>query len=146
MDKTTLTPKAIFDRAHEITSGADRAAYLEEACAGAPELRRKVEALLRAHEEAGSFLVKPAFEPPPTGAYLQGDTGQEQPSELDLETTRDQLRRAEGTVDQSLGTHIGPYRLIKQLGAGGMGAVYLAQQEEPVRRQVALKVIKTGMD
>jgi serine/threonine protein kinase len=110
--------ETVFAEALEIPSASERAAYLERACAGDEGLRRQVETLLKAHDRAGRFL-----EPP------------------DFAATADRLRPVEGP-----GTVIGPYKLMEQIGEGGMGAVYVAEQHEPVRRKVALKIIKPGMD
>src|SRR5262249_4894995 len=99
---------------------ADRPAYLDQACAGDPGLRQRLEALLRAQGAAGSFL-----EPP---APSQVVTVDEQP------------------VSESPGTVIGPYKFIERIGEGGMGTVWMAQQTEPVKRLVAVKLIKAGMD
>ncbi len=96
---------------------AERAAFLEKLCAGDDALRQRVAALLHAADNPGDFLG------PPLGA------------------TVDEPRRAEGP-----GTCIGPYKLLQQIGEGGMGTVFMAEQTEPVRRLVALKVIKQGMD
>src|SRR5436190_7307036 len=104
--------------------GEDRAAYLAEACGAEAELRRRVEALLAAHDEAGSFL-----EHPPEGATAGVETG----------------RRGVGAPEEA-GTRIGAYKLLQQIGEGGMGTVWMAEQQEPVRRMVALKVIKAGLD
>jgi WD40 repeat protein/serine/threonine protein kinase len=94
-------------------------AYLAEACAGDDELIRRIKRLLEMDAVAGSFLESPAL-----------------PSA--------------GTVDEPIterpGTIIGPYKLLEQIGEGGFGAVFLAEQTEPVRRKVALKVLKPGMD
>jgi eukaryotic-like serine/threonine-protein kinase len=98
----------------------DRAAYLDQACADDPALRERVEALLRAEGAAGDFLESPA-----PGPAVNVD---EQP------------------VGEVPGTVIGPYKLIEQIGEGGMGTVWMAQQTEPVRRLVAVKLIKAGMD
>src|SRR5262245_54920134 len=98
---------------------ADRPAYLDQACADDPALRKQVEALLRAHGAAGSFLESPAPSPVVTV--------DEQP------------------VPEGLGRVIGPYKLIEQIGEGGMGTVWMAQQTEPVKRLVAVKLIKAGM-
>ncbi|HEX4415736.1 MAG TPA: protein kinase [Lacipirellulaceae bacterium] len=111
--------RLIFDSAVELPPGAERTAYLDKACAGGPEIRRRVEALLEAYEDAGSFL-----EPPAGGAV---------PTVLTPER-------------ESLGMRIGPYKLLQQIGEGGMGTVYMADQVEPVARRVALKIIKPGMD
>jgi serine/threonine protein kinase/tetratricopeptide (TPR) repeat protein len=137
--------RAVFDEAHEIHSPDERKAFLDQACANEPELRQKVEALLRAHEEAGSFLQTPAVAPGETGAYQPGgDTPVHSPL-FGAATVAPESAAAAAPVE-GVGAQIGPYRLIEELGAGGMGAVYLAEQEQPIRRQVALKLIKSGMD
>ena len=121
--------KAVFDQAAEIASPADRAAFLDEACGGDADLRARVEALLRAHAEAGSFLNRPAI--------ALGATGTFEPTP-EAETT--------AHSQECAGAQIGPYKLLQQIGEGGMGTVYMAEQTEPVKRKVALKVIKAGMD
>src|SRR5947208_3486358 len=73
MNNSGLSAKAIFDHALEIPSPTQRQAYLDEACANAPELRQRVEALLRSYEELGSFLAEPAVAPPATGAYTPAE-------------------------------------------------------------------------
>jgi serine/threonine protein kinase/WD40 repeat protein len=100
-----------------------RLAYLNEACAGEPALRRKVEALLDAHDEADDFLDSPA----PGVDSRRGET-------------------AALPATSITGERIGRYKLLQQIGEGGCGIVYMAEQEAPVRRRVALKVIKLGMD
>ena len=100
-------------------------AYLAEACGPDDELRRQVAHLLQVHREAGSFLDRPAAGPEAAG------------------------ERGGGTSafgPESAGTAIGPYKLLEQIGEGGMGTVWMAQQTEPVKRLVALKLIKAGMD
>jgi serine/threonine protein kinase len=99
-------------------SPEDRAAYLDRACAGDPALRASVDALLQANVGATGFMVSSA--PAVT---------------VDLPS-----------VTEAPGAAIGPYKLIEPIGEGGMGTVFLAQQQEPVKRLVALKVIKPGMD
>src|SRR5688572_7718086 len=95
---------------------ADRAAFLDRACAGDADLRRRVELLLTGYDAAGLFMeASPANRP----ATPPGDLS---------------------------GSVIGRYALVRKIGEGGCGVVYLAEQQEPVRRQVALKVIKLGMD
>jgi WD40 repeat protein/serine/threonine protein kinase len=110
---------AIFTAAIELPL-ARRAAYLREACAGDDALRQRVEALLRAHESAESFMGGPGLQNITQVVAIQPT---EQP-----------------------GDRIGRYKLLQQIGEGGCGVVYMAEQEEPVRRRVALKVIKLGMD
>jgi serine/threonine protein kinase len=116
---TDIQPSSVETLLHEAltrTGQAEREAYLDGACRGDASLRTRVDALLAAHAEADGFL-----EPP---------TRDEQGQPL-----------AEGP-----GTRIGPYKLLQKIGEGGMGVVYMAEQEYPVRRKVALKIIKLGMD
>jgi serine/threonine protein kinase len=121
-----MTERDLFVAALQKDDPAERQAYLDEACAGQPELRRQVEHLLRLHEGAGSFLEKPAAESPATGAVQ--DAPEHMPS------------------PEAPGVIIGPYKLIEQIGEGGMGTVWMAQQTAPVKRLVAVKLIKAGMD
>jgi WD40 repeat protein/serine/threonine protein kinase len=111
--------KEIFLAAVEKADASQREAYLHEACAGDPALRQRVDDLLRQHEQAGSFLAAPG---------------------VGLDATLDE------PITERPGTVIGPYKLLQQLGEGGMGTVFLAEQTQPVQRQVALKIIKPGMD
>src|SRR5271156_6428228 len=111
---------AIFSAARRLPA-AERAAYLDEACAGDAALRQRVEELIQAGEESGAFLENMAL-----GA---GGTV-----------------RLELPPSEKPGDHIGRYKLLQQIGEGGCGVVYMAEQEEPVLRRVALKVIKLGMD
>jgi tetratricopeptide (TPR) repeat protein/serine/threonine protein kinase len=101
-------------------SPEERAAYLEQACAGDPALRASVEALLRANVGATGFLDQAAPDPVAT---------------VDEQPTRD-----------GPGAVIGPYKLLEQIGEGGFGVVFMAEQTQPVRRKVALKILKPGMD
>ncbi|MCK4294706.1 MAG: serine/threonine protein kinase, partial [Planctomycetes bacterium] len=112
--------EAIYSAALEKGSQAERSAYLDAACGDDPVLRARVEALLKAHAEAGDFL-----EVPPLGRGA----------------TLDQPGQIEGP-----GTMIGRYELLELIGEGGMGLVYMAEQKEPIRRKVALKIIRLGMD
>ena len=116
MNDTNSPLRSIFSEAVEITDSADRATFLHSACKGDAKLRSRVEQLLAAETRAGNFFRKRVRE-----------TDFDAPSE-------------------KMGTRIGRYRLLERIGQGGYGIVYLAEQEEPVRRQVALKVIKRGMD
>src|SRR5262245_61248651 len=112
--------KEIFLAAVEKPDAAERDAYLHEACGQDEALRRRVDALLARHVQAGSFLEPPAPNP--------GVTAEEQP------------------VREGPGTRIGAYKLLEQIGEGGFGMVFLAEQQAPLRRKVALKVLKPGMD
>jgi len=112
----------VFDEALEQPTPETRAAFLNRACKGKPELRRRVEELIAAHDEAGKFLDEPAG-------------GAARPTvKLSL------------PVDEKPGTEIGRYKLLQKIGEGGCGVVYMAEQEKPVKRRVALKIIKLGMD
>jgi eukaryotic-like serine/threonine-protein kinase len=125
-----MTERSIFLAALDRTDPADRAAYLDRACAGDAELRRRIEALLEAHAEPGDFV-----EPPAIG---------EATAQLDDGGLNDPA--APGAIVEGAGSRIGPYKLLQQIGEGGMGVVYMAEQEKPIRRKVALKIIKPGMD
>jgi tetratricopeptide (TPR) repeat protein len=120
MDKPIPSEESIFTAASELPVN-ERAAYLDQACAGDAGLRQRLESLLKSHDEATSFLEE---SPPQSG-----------------ETIRLELPPSEKAGDK-----IGRYKLLQQIGEGGCGVVYMAEQEEPVRRRVALKVIKLGMD
>ena len=100
---------------------AERAAYLERACGSDVELRQKVEALLKGHNKVGDFL-------------------EHSPHET---STQSGPRTPAG---EKPGDRVGRYKLLQQIGEGGCGVVFMAEQEEPIRRRVALKIIKPGMD
>src|SRR6187431_3174062 len=106
----------LFHEAKGRPAGPERERFLEEAFPHDPELKEQVISLLQAHEGAGEFLK----------------------NTLVLSPT--------ALVTEKPGDTIGRYKLLQQLGEGGCGVVYLAEQAEPVRRRVALKVIKLGMD
>jgi serine/threonine protein kinase/Flp pilus assembly protein TadD len=118
MDIDFAKARDIFMAAAEKGDRSERIAFLDNACGSNEELRRHVDLLLSAHGQSGSFLDKGAV--------------------------------ANHTVDLPLaeksGTVIGPYKLLQQIGEGGMGVVYMAEQTEPIQRTVALKIIKAGMD
>src|SRR5262245_50350674 len=117
--------KELFLAALEKGDRSQRDAWLRTECADDEPLRRQIEDLLRKHDEAGNFL-----EPPPH-----------------LPETSDACPGTSArALHETVGGHIGPYTLHERLGEGGMGAVYLAEQQHPVRRRVALKVVKAGMD
>ncbi len=115
--------EAIFTEAAAKPSPRERADFLDKACGGDAELRARVEVLLSADAQAGSFL-----ESPPTGL-----------------ATLDARSASDAPVGRP-GTMVGPYKLLEQIGEGGMGVVFMAEQVHPVRRRVALKIIKPGMD
>jgi serine/threonine protein kinase/tetratricopeptide (TPR) repeat protein len=148
MEKPVLTAKDIFEHAIELIIPDEQKAYLDQACAASPELRQKVEELLRSYAEAGSILDRPAVEAPPTSGYESPPTGGHEPAPQAPGQTVDSFPKPEGPgiVVEGPGSRIGPYKLLQRIGEGGMGVVYMAEQEQPVRRRVALKIIKPGMD
>jgi serine/threonine protein kinase/tetratricopeptide (TPR) repeat protein len=123
-----MSEETLFHQALGKPAG-ERPAFLEQACGGDAALRQRLEALLQAHEHPGSFMGRPPLDlpsDPPTAPPADGD----EPRQL-----------AEGP-----GSRVGLYKLLQSIGEGGMGAVYMAEQTEPVQRRVALKLIKPGMD
>jgi serine/threonine protein kinase/tetratricopeptide (TPR) repeat protein len=112
--------RALFLAAIEGYQPEQWPAFLDEACAGDGSLRNQVERLLRARAQLGSF-----HEAPQPGLMATVD---------------------ESPVTERPGTVIGPYKLLEQIGEGGFGVVFMAEQQAPVRRKVALKVLKPGMD
>jgi eukaryotic-like serine/threonine-protein kinase len=113
-----MTERELFEAALEVPP-EDRAAHLDRICGTDAALRQRLEDLLRKHDQAKSFLEAP----PPEFA-----------------------RTANGPAIEGVGTQIGPYKLLEQIGEGGFGIVFMAEQHAPVRRRVALKIIKPGMD
>jgi serine/threonine protein kinase/tetratricopeptide (TPR) repeat protein len=117
MTEPSLTQESIFLRALEVPAG-ERAAFLDRVCGGSSSVRAEVEDLLRAHVRTGDLLDLPEAQSP--------------------------------TADQSTGecpgTVVGHYKLLQQIGEGGMGTVWMAEQTEPVRRKVAVKIVKAGAD
>jgi len=99
----------------------ERVAFLQQACGDDEKLRRKVEALLGSNDRIGHFM-----EEPPTSSIGEG--------------------RAKVTAGEKPGDQVDRYKLLQQIGEGGCGVVFMAEQEEPIRRRVALKIIKPGMD
>jgi hypothetical protein len=120
MTETPDRTESVFAAAVALADAEERAAYLEQACAGDAALRGRVEALLRAHARAGHLLDRPV----PGGPELTAAYGGALP----------------GTIIA------GRYKLLEEIGEGGMGTVWVTEQTQPVRRKVALKLIKAGMD
>ena len=124
--------KEIFLAAVEKADPADREAFLRDACGADDALRRQVDGLLRRHEDAGSFLEHPPLDDAGNGSFAPDPAANPSP---------------QGSFQTAaVGTKIGPYRLVQQLGEGGMGTVWVAEQTEPMKRRVALKLIKPGLD
>ncbi|MEN6423877.1 MAG: protein kinase [Phycisphaerales bacterium] len=120
MSANPLNVKTIFCEALDKPPGQERAAYLAQVCGNRDDIRSQVEELLRLHDGAGRFLEQPPLDP-----------------ELTLDST---------AITEAPGTVIGRYKLLERIGEGGMAVVYMAEQEQPIRRKVALKIIKLGMD
>src|SRR6516165_476438 len=118
MNALKLDEETIYHVARRIADSEARAAYLEQVCTGDPALRGRVERLLLVCEQEARFMEVPAC-----GATVALPTAAERP-----------------------GTIVGPYKLLQEIGEGGMGTVWMAEQAAPVKRVVALKVIKAGMD
>jgi serine/threonine protein kinase/WD40 repeat protein len=121
--------ETIFAEASGIESPEARAAYLNQACGEDAALRQQVEGLLAAHDRASEFMQAPAPIPGVTSSTDSSQLASEAHAEL-----------------EPLGATVGPYKLLERIGEGGMGVVYMADQAHPVRRRVALKIIKPGMD
>jgi eukaryotic-like serine/threonine-protein kinase len=117
MASSDVRLKNLFNEAAQLPPSG-REAFLWSRCAGDPQRRERLEALLAAHDKAGDYLAQPTV-----GSLTERGLGAEAP-----------------------GTNVGPYTLLELIGEGGFGFVYLAEQQHPIRRQVALKVIKPGMD
>jgi WD40 repeat protein/serine/threonine protein kinase len=116
--------RSVFEAVVELAP-AERATKLEQACGTDAELRRRVEALLKAHDDAGELPTASSFLEAPAAGLV--------------------ATMAE-PVSERPGTIIGTYKLLEQIGEGGFGVVFMAEQTRPVRRKVALKVLKPGMD
>ena len=116
-DKKTI--EAIFDKAIQFERPEERDAYVLDTCADDPSLLARIQELLK-HHNVNSFLDTPPV-----------DSG---------------ISLGESPISESPGTSIDKYKLLEKIGEGGMAVVYMAEQEEPIRRKVALKIIKLGMD
>ncbi len=139
MTKTAEQIEALFDAARQLGNPAARRTFLDEACANDADLRARVEALLSAQADADKFFseIAPFARTPPPGtgpsAAGAGSAGSGSPAETSVP--------AEGP-----GSRIDRYKLLQKIGEGGCGVVYMAEQEKPVLRRVAFKIIKLGMD
>jgi serine/threonine protein kinase len=121
MSDSGSNEETIFLGARELSRPEERAAFLDQKCGGDPALRERVERMLNAEQKADQFLAND-----PLPIYKTAV-----------------VSVSEG---EAVGTLISPYKLLQQIGEGGCGIVYMAEQEQPIRRRVALNVIKPGMD
>src|SRR5438477_10990241 len=124
MNDPDPSEQTIFDAAWQIPDPQSRSAYLDEACGGDPSLRERVERLLRAGQRADEFL---AGDPLGLGQRV-----------------RQTILTA--PLTEGPDTLIGNYKLLEKIGMGGFGDGYMAEQQRPIKRRVALKIIKIGMD
>ena len=124
MPDNTNPEDDLFEAALLKSPGPERAAFLDGECRNDKRLRARIEMMLEGHLNAQNFL-------------------ETLPDESARERT---IASPETTKLEQLGSSIGRYKLLQKIGEGGMGVVYMAEQEEPVRRRVALKIIKLGMD
>src|SRR5262245_93309 len=131
MDAGPSRAEEIFGTASDIADPKQRNDYLDQACGGDHALREEVESLLAVHLRTSDFL-----EPPP--AMLAGTLAEDEESAT--------AEVGIVSLSEKEGERIGRYKLLERIGEGGFGVVWMAEQEEPVRRRVALKVIKLGMD
>ncbi len=130
--KPNSQDETLFDAARRLVDADQRRAFLDQACKDDPDQRQRVEALLTAQSQADQFFAEGA-------AALELPPG---PPPDDSSAPP----RTNGTAEENPGDYIGRYKLREKIGEGGCGVVYVAEQEEPVRRRVALKIIKLGMD
>jgi serine/threonine protein kinase len=139
MTKAKQQEEALFEAARNLSSLPARNAFLDQACAQDTELRARIESLLKAEAEAESFFNdalkfrNAPFETPAEPAEKKQDENSKIPD-------------AEFSFAEGLGSRIGHYKLLQKIGEGGGGVVFMAEQDKPIRRRVALKVIKPGMD
>jgi hypothetical protein len=126
MNGVTQQEEALFDSARSLKGSAERSAFLDRACDGDPVLRQRIEVLLNAEAAADVFFAESQALVPRTEEMLATPGSQ--------------------IGEEPIGSRIGRYKLLEKIGEGGCGVVYLAEQEEPVRRRVALKIIKLGME
>ena len=133
MEHNSQREQSLFEAALEITDPAERRVFLDQACGDDHALRIRVERLLGLLRNAETFFTgcAPALE------VAASEVG---PSQIPL------AAKSALTAEPEPGSRIGPYKLLQKLGEGGCGVVFMAEQERPVRRRVALKIIKLGMD
>jgi serine/threonine protein kinase len=130
MNQSKASIETILAEAVEIACEEERRQFVAKACAGDTALQHRVERLITDHFRAGNFLERPAGHLADAGAF----------------TPSSEAARDTAVVMERPGTVIGPYKLLEQIGEGGMGLVFMAEQMQPIRRRVALKVLKPGLE
>ena len=136
--------ETIFERALALREAGEREAYLREACAGDEPMFERLQALIRAHDLAGKFLEPESRAGETDRARISRGEPHQQIGPGG--TAVPQAEASVDALDEQAPKRIGRYRILQKIGEGGCGLVYMAEQEEPVRRRVALKVVKLGMD
>src|SRR5215472_5296313 len=134
----------LFIAALQITDPAERSAWLDHACGGDAALRQRIDVLLQALEKAGSLLDNPVVAP--AAAIEQPGPCQAAAHDPMSTGVGQEPMRDEPGQEQPGVVLAGRYKLLEAIGEGGMGTVWMAQQTEPVKRTVAIKLIKPGMD
>lgn len=129
MSDPVPTPETVLAAALELSDAAERAACLDRACAGNAALPQEVESLLAAQDAAPASFLKTARRPPSSNP-----------------PTTSLLRILSAPAEEAVGQTLSRYKLLEKIGEGGCGVVYVAEQREGVKRRVALKIIKLGMD
>ncbi len=137
MNATRHGEEELFDTARELKDPDERSAFLERACNGDSGLRARIDELLATEAEAERFFAEGSLALSLPGSAAPPSWSSSTSSEAVPPTLLD---------EESVGTRIGRYKLVQKIGEGGCGVVYMAEQEEPVRRRVALKIIKLGME
>jgi len=130
MVEGTTREQPLFEAALAVEDGDEREAFLKEACSSDDALYRRLTRLLAAHTRSEGFF-------PDSATQMLG---------VDAAEVRELITCQSASPSEMLGQTVGRYKLLKQLGEGGCGIVYLAQQQEPVQRLVALKILRLGMD
>lgn len=138
LDPIQVRADEIFFSALEIEIDTERDAYIEKACASDARLRERVDRLLSAVSESERFFSEDAPTQITTADVVQTLDG--------LDKVLEKAGRVFEEEDEEVGKQIGPYKLLRKIGEGGSGNVYVAEQSAPVRRMVAFKIIKRGMD
>src|SRR4030095_2577368 len=133
MNRPQAPEEALFEAAQKLADTLQRNAFLDAACARDPSLRRRLDELFAAQRDAEQFFQ----------AGLEGLGPTRVPATVSHSLGQTALA---ANVTETPGDRIGRYKILQKIGEGGCGVVYMAEQEEPVQRRVALKIIKLGMD